>query len=58
MALQELLRTMRKRALLSQEDFVKEINVSVGTINRWENRKTKPNIAAMKTAWAKIHDGS
>lgn len=48
MALHELLRTMRKRALLSQEDFAKEINVSVGTINRWENGKTKPNITAMK----------
>lgn len=48
MALCELLRTMRKRALLSQEDFAKALNVSVGTINRWENGKTKPNITAMK----------
>ena len=48
MALYELLRTMRKKALLSQEDFAKEIAVSVGTINRWENGKTRPNIAAMK----------
>ena len=36
------------KALLSQEDFAKELNVSVGTINRWENGKTKPNITAMK----------
>ena len=48
MALHELLRTMRKKALLSQEDFAKELHVSVGTINRWENGKTKPNITAMK----------
>ena len=48
MALHELMRTMRKKALLSQEDFAKELNVSVGTINRWENGKTKPNITAMK----------
>lgn len=48
MALYELLRTMRKKALLSQEDFAKEIAVSVGTINRWENGKTRPNITAMK----------
>ena len=48
MALLELLRTMRKKALLSQEDFAKELHVSVGTINRWENGKTKPNITAMK----------
>ena len=48
MALYELLRTMRKKALLSQEDFAKELHVSVGTINRWENGKTRPNITAMK----------
>ena len=48
MALYTLQRTMRKKALLSQEDFAKELHVSVGTINRWENGKTKPNITAMK----------
>ena len=48
MAPDERMRTMRKKALLSQEDFAKELNVSVGTINRCENGKTKPNIAAMK----------
>lgn len=46
--LSELIRIMRKKALLSQEDFAKALNVSVGTINRWENAKTKPNITAMK----------
>ena len=48
MLLSELLRTMRMKALLSQEEFVKALNVSVGTINRWENGKTRPNITAMK----------
>ena len=46
--LNELIRIMRKKALLSQEDLAKVLNVSVGTINRWENAKTKPNILAMK----------
>ena len=46
--LSELIQVMRKKALLSQKDFAKALNVSVGTINRWENAKTKPNIAAMK----------
>lgn len=46
--LSELIRVVRKKALLSQEDFAKALNVSVGTINRWENAKTKPNITAMK----------
>lgn len=48
MPLSELIRIMRKKALLSQEDFAKALNVSVGTINRWENAKIKPNITAMK----------
>ena len=38
--LSKLIRVMRKKALLSQEDFAKALNVSVGTINRWENGKT------------------
>ena len=36
------------KCLLSQEDFAKKLNVSVGSINRWENGKTKPNLIAMK----------
>ena len=48
MSLCELIRNMRKRALLSQEEFARLLNISVGTVNRWENGKTKPNITAMK----------
>ena len=48
MPLSILLKTMRKKALLSQEEFATALAVSVGTINRWENGKTKPNITAMK----------
>ena len=47
-SLSGLIRVMRKRAIMSQEDFAKALNVSVGTINRWENAKTNPNITAMK----------
>ena len=42
--LSELLRVMRKKALLSQEDFAKALSVSVGTINRWENGKTMDEV--------------
>lgn len=49
MPLSESIRTLRKKALLSQEDFARFIHVSAGTINRWENGKTKPNITAMKS---------
>ena len=48
MLLSDLIRVVRKKALLSQEEFAKTLGVSVGTINRWENGKTKPNITAMK----------
>jgi len=48
MTLAEAIKSTRMKSLLSQEDFAKELNVSVGSINRWENGKTKPNIIAMK----------
>lgn len=56
MSLCELIRNMRKKALLSQEEFAKLLNISVGTINRWENGKTKPNITAMKKIRAFCED--
>lgn len=34
---------------MSQEDFALTINVSVATINRWENGRSKPNLIAMKS---------
>ena len=48
MSLSETIYNTRIKALLSQEEFAKVLNVSVGTINRWENGKTKPNMIAMK----------
>ena len=47
MTLAELLKTTRQKALLSQESFSKVLNVSVVTINRWENGKMTPNINSM-----------
>ena len=48
MSLSEAIKNIRMQTLLSQDDFAKEIQVTVGTINRWENGKTLPNISAMK----------
>ncbi|MBM6761013.1 helix-turn-helix domain-containing protein [Megamonas hypermegale] len=42
------LKTIRKKCLLSQVDFAKEINVSFSTVNRWENDKNIPNYQALK----------
>ena len=47
MILSELLKTLRTRMLMSQETFAKEMHVTVCTINRWENGKSKPNITAI-----------
>ena len=49
MILPELLKTLRTRMLMSQETFAKEMHVTVCTINRWENGKSKPNITAINT---------
>lgn len=42
------LKQLRKRCLLSQSDFAKELCVSYSTVNRWECGKAKPNLTAMK----------
>ena len=48
MSLPVSIKLMRQKAFMSQESFASALNVSVGTINRWENGKSKPNITAMK----------
>jgi len=47
-SLSELLRISRQKTFMTQEAFAKTIHVSVATINRWENGKSKPNLSAMK----------
>lgn len=49
MTLSSSLKILRQKALLTQDDFAKELGVAVSTINRWEKGKSKPNIAAMKS---------
>lgn len=49
MQLSEVLKITRQKAFLSQETFADELNVSVSTINRWENGKVKPNLKALKS---------
>lgn len=44
----DTIKKTRQRIFLSQEEFAKELNVSVSTINRWETGKAKPNLTAMK----------
>ena len=48
MTLGEVIRITRQKAFYTQEDFSKELNVALSTINRWELNKAKPNIKTMK----------
>lgn len=47
MILSTHLKALRTRMLMSQETFAKEMHVTVCTINRWENGKSRPNITAI-----------
>ena len=39
----EIVKIVREKSGMSQEDLARVINVSFATINRWENGKTRPN---------------
>jgi len=39
----ELVKAVREKSGMSQEDLAHALNVSFATINRWENGKTHPN---------------
>ena len=38
-----LVKEVRKQLALSQEDLARELGVSYATVNRWENRQSKPS---------------
>ena len=48
MSLQDTIKVTRQKAFMSQEAFADKLHVSVATINRWENGKSKPNLTALK----------
>lgn len=39
---------LRKKCLLSQESFAKELGVAFSTVNRWENGKEMPTYKSMR----------
>jgi len=43
-----VVRNVRKQLGLSQEGLAHALGVSFATVNRWENRKTKPSKLALK----------
>ena len=42
------IRKLRKQLNLTQEEFAHEIGVTFATVNRWENRKSKPSRLALR----------
>lgn len=48
MSFAEDIKKMRLSAILTQEEFAKEVGVSFATVNRWETGKAMPTIKAMK----------
>lgn len=47
MAISEILKAIRQELSISQETLARDLNVSYGTLNRWENNKVKPSRLAM-----------
>ena len=47
-----LIRTWRRQLRMTQEEFAREIAVTVSTVNRWENSHAEPS----KLAWKAIQD--
>lgn len=44
----EDIKKLRRKLLLSQEDFANELGISYATVNRWETGKSKPTYKNMK----------
>ena len=43
-----IIKEVRKQLGISQEDLAREIGVSFATVNRWENRHSKPSPLALR----------
>lgn len=51
-----VIKDIRMKNLLSQNDFAQAIGVSFSTVNRWENGKAMPNYKALKSLKQFCHD--
>ncbi len=48
MTFAETIKYTRQRLFLSQEEFAKELGVTLSTVSRWETGRSKPNMSTMK----------
>ena len=44
----DTIKSIRRRSLLSQNDFAQTLGVSFSTVNRWENGKSLPKLCKLK----------
>lgn len=49
-----LVRELRQRLGLTQEQFAAKLGVTFATINRWENRRARPSRIATKLIEAEV----
>ena len=49
MSFSEELKVIRQHSFLSRETFSRKLNVSFSSVNRWEFRRARPNLVAMKS---------
>lgn len=47
MSISKILKAILQEQSISQETLARDLNVSYGTLNRWENNKVKPSRLAM-----------
>ena len=52
MTFPEIVKNVRDRLEMSQEDLARALNISFATVNRWENGKTKPNKLTLSVFFA------
>jgi len=48
MTIDEILKSIRSEMAISQETLARDLNVSFSSLNRWENKKSKPSRLAIK----------
>lgn len=44
----ETIKAIRKKMILTQEEFAKELNISMMTLYRWESGKNEPSYIAQR----------
>jgi len=48
MIIDEILKSIRSELSISQETLARDLGVSFSSLNRWENKKSKPSRLAIK----------